>query len=476
MKETTQVASNNRRPPCGQVFVNRTLNLNSIRLIGFDMDYTLVTYNVPAFEDKAFQIVVAKLLTKGYPADIEQLAFTPGFIIRGLVIDTERGNILKVNRYGFVRRVAHGTRFLSFEEQKKEYGTTSIDLTDPRFYIIHTLFSLSEGSLYAQLVDLFDDKGAMIDYRRMFNDIRRATNDAHREEELKGTVLKNPEKFIVPDPNVTEALIRFRKFGKKLALITNSDYEYSNRVMEYCFGSVFPVPWQDMFDITVVASSKPDFFSIKNRFLRVDRATGHLSNFHGRLEWGGIYQGGNAAKLEEDFDFSPSDILYLGDHIHGDVVMLKDTIGWRTGLVVQELADEVPSLHKTSHFRADITRHMASKEELEDRLYHLKEELWALPPSERAGSKQEKEREQLRSQIEVLDHLLTDLIDATQKEFNPFWGEVMRAGNEESRFATLVERYACIYMASIGDLARHSPFKYFRPRRRFLAHDPMPTA
>ncbi|EKD83632.1 MAG: 5'-nucleotidase, partial [uncultured bacterium] len=51
-------------------------------------------------------------------------------------------------------------------------------------------------------------------------------------------------------------------------------------------------------------------------------------------------------------------------------------------------------------------------------------------------------------------------------------GEVMRAGNEISRFATLVERYACIYMSGIANLYYYSPFKYYRSKRRLLAHDP----
>lgn len=41
--------------PARSVFCNRTLNLRSIRAIGFDMDYTLVEYNVQAWEGKAYQ-------------------------------------------------------------------------------------------------------------------------------------------------------------------------------------------------------------------------------------------------------------------------------------------------------------------------------------------------------------------------------------------------------------------------------------
>ena len=63
--KSNKIASENK------IFVNRTLNLNSIKLIGFDMDYTLATYNVPAFEEKAYQLVQDKLIKEyGYPEEI----------------------------------------------------------------------------------------------------------------------------------------------------------------------------------------------------------------------------------------------------------------------------------------------------------------------------------------------------------------------------------------------------------------------
>lgn len=41
--------------PTRSIFCNRTLNLRSIRAIGFDMDYTLIEYNVMAWEGKAYE-------------------------------------------------------------------------------------------------------------------------------------------------------------------------------------------------------------------------------------------------------------------------------------------------------------------------------------------------------------------------------------------------------------------------------------
>lgn len=516
-------------PEAGErVFVNRTLNLNSIKMIGFDMDYTVATYNVPALEGKAFELVVERLIkVKGYPEEIRQLTFDPEFVIRGLVIDQERGNFLKVNRYGYVKRATHGTRPLTIDEQKKIYDTRGIDLTDPRFYIIHTLFSLAEGCLYARLVDWYDTVQKPANLATLFKDIRTLVDEIHQDGSLKGFVIREPHKYLIQDRKTVEALKKFRHYGKKLALITNSDYEYSQAVMHYCFDPFLPKSsWQNLFHIIVVASNKPGFFLHSQKFLRVDPKTGLLSNFHGPLELGGIYQGGNARTFERDLGLQPSEILYLGDHILGDVITLKKTTGWRTGLVVQELASEVPALEANRELQARINALMAEKDQLENASYAIKEELWdrtdrtrrpssaepARPPDARprgtgplrkSGASQthdhpaanspdlhlpaadlkmlstsdlEARRDLIRERIAGLDEQLTALIDQEQQKYNRYWGEVMRAGNEESRFATIVERYACIYMASIGNLAGYSPFKYFRPPRRYLAHDPLPFA
>ena len=49
------------------VFCNRTLNLRSIRAIGYDMDYTLVHYHVAEWERRAYEHVRKKFLLGGWP-------------------------------------------------------------------------------------------------------------------------------------------------------------------------------------------------------------------------------------------------------------------------------------------------------------------------------------------------------------------------------------------------------------------------
>ncbi|UCD25387.1 MAG: HAD family hydrolase, partial [Gemmatimonadota bacterium] len=87
---------NTTPPPERGIYCNRTLNLRSIKAIGYDMDYTLVHYKVDQWERQAYGYIKRKLLALGWP--VEQLEFDPDLVIRGLTLDIENGNILKVNR------------------------------------------------------------------------------------------------------------------------------------------------------------------------------------------------------------------------------------------------------------------------------------------------------------------------------------------------------------------------------------------
>lgn len=40
--------------PARGIFCNRTMNMRAIRAVGFDMDYTLIEYDVSAWEGKAY--------------------------------------------------------------------------------------------------------------------------------------------------------------------------------------------------------------------------------------------------------------------------------------------------------------------------------------------------------------------------------------------------------------------------------------
>ena len=450
------------------VFVNRTLNLRKIKYIGLDMDHTLVRYNTQAFEGLAYQGMLTKLVSdKGYPEEVKNLEMDFSSVIRGLVVDANKGNLLKVSRHGAIRVSLHGTQKISFQQQQRDYHGTYVDLSLPDFSSIDTAFSISVAILFAQLVDLKDVKPNQYpEYHVMIEDIIEVMDMSHRDDSLKSIVRENMKDYIIQEPEVAEGLERFKKHGKKLFILTNSDFHYSKALLEYAIDPFLKEhkSWMDLFDYTITLSRKPRFFFDKQNFLKVNPVDGTMTNYDADLV-PGIYQGGCADLFEKSLNISGEDVLYVGDHIYGDIVRLKKDCNWRTALVVEELGEEIENMVKVKPSQDQIRSLMKQKTPLETELINL------VSDQIENGADHGQKIASVQTAITQIDTQIGPLIKETQKAFNPKWGEVMRAGNEESYFANQVDRFADIYMPKLADLLELSPRTYFRSNRRPLAHE-----
>lgn len=454
-----------------KVFVNRTLNMRKIKYIGLDMDHTLVRYHSHAFEELAHKTMCQRLVEqKGYPESVLKLPFEWDLAIRGLVIDRKKGNLLKVSRHGAIRASYHGTKPIDFPTQQKLYKSIYIDLSDVSAYTsIDTAFSISVATLFAQLVDIKDAEGkeTMPDYDTISVDVISMLDMAHRDGSLKGEVARNLEKFIIKDEEVVRGLERYRTHDKKIFIVTNSDFGYTKLLLDYAIDPFLKnhKSWQDLFEFVVTLAQKPRFFYDNLRFLKVDPANGSMTNYDEVLKKG-IYQGGGADKFARDLGIEGDDVLYIGDHIYGDILRLKKDCNWRTALVVEELGEEIAAYNKAQVYSNEIRNLMDQKEPLEHSLVDI-----ISTKIETGREADETKVAELQGQITELDKTISALIKKQQSVFNPHWGEIMRAGNEESYFANQVDRFACIYMAKLSDLLEMSPRTYFRAARRPLAHE-----
>ncbi len=450
------------------VYVNRILNLKKIKAIGFDMDYTLVRYNSEEFERLTHEKSIQKLIKyKKYPDSISSLPFNFNKVIQGLVIDKKKGHLLKVSRFGKVKHAVYGEEVLAFKEQDRIYRNRVIDLNDSNIQSLDTSFSISNGVLFGQLVELKKQGLAIPDYETIANDIREAIDLCHADGTLKDLVRADVKRFIVQDADIVRVLERFKDYGKKLLVITNSDWNYCKLLLDYAINPFLKdhKDWSELFDITITLASKPRFFNGNQAFLAIDSNTGLMSNTFGKIG-NGIYQGGWAGKLQHDLELEGDEILYLGDHIYGDVVSIKKTFNWRTALVLEPLEEEVSAVKASTKVQQRIDLLMTQKEKLETTLNDMD-----LKRKEDKKEVDRKEINKLFADIEKINEEISVLLEDYKKFFNPFWGELMRAGQEESRMADQVEKYACIYMAKVSDLLAHSPKTYFRPAKRVLPHE-----
>ena len=101
----------------------------------------------------------------------------------------------------------------------------------------------------------------------MKKDIRTAVDDMHVTSlALKTTILSDPGKYIRKDERLESSLTRLKSMGKKLFIVTNSDWWYTNNIMQFLLGH----SWRSFFHLVIVDAWKPKFFSSTKELVRLD--------------------------------------------------------------------------------------------------------------------------------------------------------------------------------------------------------------
>ncbi len=465
-------------PPGRRIYCNRTLNMRAMRAIGYDMDYTLVHYRMEPWERRAFDYLNGKLAALGMPTS--GLEFDPEFVTRGLIIDAELGNLIKANRFGYVTRAYHGTAPIEFGNQRAIYGRTLVSLSEPRYVFLNTLFSLSEACMFAHLVDRFDREGipGVVSYADLYRRVRKEMDEAHVEGELKGAIIASPDEYVERDPDLALALLDQREAGKRLLLITNSDWAYTDRMMTYALVGFLPrgTAWRDLFEVVVVSARKPDFFTRRMPAFEVVSQDGLLRPCPGGVRKPGVYVGADAIQIEQYLGVAGEEILYVGDHIFVDVQVSKAVLRWRTALILRELEQELAALEAFRPQQEELVALMEEKVCLESVLSQGRLGLQRLQsgygpkPAASAAALRESATE-LRGRLVALDERIAPLARSAGELLNRNWGLLMRAGNDKSHLARQVERYADIYTSRVSNFLFETPFVYLRAPRGSLPHD-----
>lgn len=483
--------SKNKKPNANwnKIFVNRSLNMESIKAIGFDMDHTLAIYNSNSFEALAFEETLKKFIENGYPTELKKLKFDPDFLIRGLLVDRERGNLLKVDGHKYVKTAYHGHKKLTRDERRKLYNQASYVAEE--FLSVDTLFSLSEVQLFIEIVDFMDQNPGLIEksYSEVYADLRIFIDTAHRDGSIKYKVVENLEKYIIRDKYLASTLIKLIDDGKKIFLLTNSHWEYTKEIMTYLLDDAHPEfpHWRDYFEEIIVGAAKPSFFSGRQPFFEVETVSGLLRPNPESFIKGHVYHGGNADLFQKMTGLSGDEILYVGDHIFGDIMKSKGTLNWRTMLVVEELERELPKLEALKPKLQEIYSALTTLEEVEAELSKLKSKLRhnnrnihkaSTNGDEKKAHYIQVESEKIMESIQTTEEkfkgqetLLKTLIKEREAAVHPVWGELMKVGLERSRFANQVSTFACIYTSRVSNLRYYSASKKYMSYYEILPHD-----
>jgi len=469
------------------VFVNRNLRMDRIEAVGFDMDYTLAIYHLGPVEGLAFDLTRDRMVTQlGYPDSILRITYDPDFVIRGLVMDKQAGNIFKMDRHNHVGRCTHGTRALPPEVIKRLYREVKIHLSHPRFAWLDTLFSLPEASLFAGVIDVLEAEGRAVDYGKLYDDIRTTIDTVHADGSLKSLVRADLPRFVVRDPELGPALHKLRSGGKKLFLLTNSAHDYTDVVMRHVLDGVLPEypSWRNYFDFIVTAARKPGFFAEKRPIEELGPDGAVLGEAR-TLERGKTYQGGSLAELERLAGFGGERVLYVGDHIYGDILRSRRDSLWRTCMVVEELERELAWLESKLEPLEELARLEELRARLGDELSARRTVLNAIerrldrdPPADGGRPALEEERLRAKERLDLLrrahrdaDARVAVLGDEIENGFNRHWGLVFKEGHENSRFGEQIEDYACVYTSRASNFLFYSPMEYFRSPRAAMPHE-----
>lgn len=198
--------------------------------------------------------------------------------------------------------------------------------------------------------------------------------------------------------------------------------------------------WVTYFDLVVCEARKPKFFAEGSVLRQVDQSTGklYLGHYTGQHEEGAIYSGGSSDAVCDLIGAKGKEILYIGDHIFGDILKSKKRRGWRTFLVIPEMSQE--------------TNVWLKKKKCYDQLTDLDIQIVEKYRNLDSGSPEIPD-------IQVLQEKVRKVVHELDMSFGMF-GSLFRSGSRQTFFASQITRYADLYASSFINLL-HYPFCYF---------------
>lgn len=467
------------------VYANSYVDLGKVDTIGFDYDYTLVTYTTELLQ-LIYQMALKRLVEeKQYPIEMLEsgLKFDPYFSIRGLAVDRENGWICHLSYTHKVAVAWEGRHRVPRARIVTEYTgkrALSPSARKKRLKPLNDLFSMAECCLMADTVQFFLDRDIPFCPRSAVNDVLGSITNTHVSGKFHTAVAEDPERYFEPKPYLKGVLDAMKESGKRLILVSNSPFWYVDAGMNFVGGP----KWRDQWDVVIASAGKPAFYTEDTRpFREVEPVTGQVKFKQvTTLEKGKVYTSGCLKELTETIDwYKPPDIadvddsdiimddmndvnspltspnvMYIGDSLFADLVDAKREFGWTTAAITPEVGWEIELQRKTESVVAEKAIEML---------------LNALRLYQRClgtGIRSEDDMEVMNG----LERMVSKWRDEqTRLLGNPF-GSVFRARYQPSLFAHSLRRYCDLYMSNVGSLRHYSPQHRFYPESpKLLSHE-----
>ncbi|CAF3474085.1 unnamed protein product [Rotaria sp. Silwood1] len=297
----------------------------------------------------------------------------------------------------------------------------------------------------------------ILSFRAIFNDVRNSVDRVHYATKLKERVCENIEKYVHKDEQLPILLDRIRSHGAKTFLLTNSEYWYTDKLMAYLLttdndNNNPKRDWKSYFSYIVVDAQKPLFFAEGTTLRIIDPNTGSmkLGSYSGQLQQNEVYSGGSCEVFSKLIGSMGKDVLYVGDHIFGDIIKSKKQKAWRTMLVVPELNHELKVFHDKRHLFNTL-------EALDTTISDL------LRSFDMTSSHGPEAVSKIKQKIQQCTHEL-------DMNFG-LLGSLFRTGSRQTHFASQVTRFADIYASTAVNLVYYPFFYFFRAVPQLMPHE-----
>lgn len=344
---------------------NEVFRFKDYNIIGFDLDNTLLRYNLPEMAQLEYETLANYLISNGYSSKYLSKPITDDmdYLQRGLFLDTERGNTLQMAADGVIVKAAHGTKFLTEKEiidiygKKKKWSALNQFIKDPlstwngpmsnQIRALLDYFDMPASLVFARAVDTIDESGKPPKKYTVWDDLLAALvhmysreNYANDKSKYFAEMKRNPSKYILKTSQKTIAWIEEMRKDKAIFLLSGSNSDFANLTATEAFGS----NWQELFDVVVCFSKKPGFFTLNRPFHRVinHEEVGEVSA--NELKLGEVYTQGNWNGLEqflcEKKNFVIPRSLYIGDNFIQDIYTPSQHTNCDTVTIAEEMLGE----------------------------------------------------------------------------------------------------------------------------------------
>ncbi|CRK98559.1 CLUMA_CG011908, isoform A [Clunio marinus] len=335
--------------------------------IGFDLDNTIVKYNITNMIKTEYEVLSEFLVAKGYSKEFLMKPFEDGFnfLQKGLILDFEKGNLLRICPDGGIQIASHGTKLMSREEIIKIYGEKKRwEVTDEYCKDMLVAWNGTLADLIRTCLDYFDMPAALafarivdsIDFQNngqpqskyqiwpdvlagllsMYNRDLFANNKSKYFEAMK----KNPSDYIYRcEQNVIDWLKKLKE-NKTTFLLTGSHIDFATFTAEFALGP----NWRDYFDFIICFAKKPGFFTMDRPFYQLDgiSETG-IIDIENMIP-GNVYTQGNFKDLKKIIGKNTKTenpkIVYIGDNLIQDVFTPSKHMKIDTIAIVDEMQAE----------------------------------------------------------------------------------------------------------------------------------------